>query len=164
MLQEEFQGGLTAAAREHHLNKSLSPVLFASEESLERNNSQTYQTTNPFNGEVVRAFDGYTDRQMEQMLATPRKPSGKSGLESRFGNIIGMAGALMLEQKEKFARLATLETGKRIGTSRGEVELSASILKYYADNTERFLARRPLNSIAGEATLVFAARGSSTGN
>jgi succinate-semialdehyde dehydrogenase/glutarate-semialdehyde dehydrogenase len=75
-----------------------------------------------------------------------------------------MAATLMLEQKEKFARLATLETEKRIGTSRGEVELSASILKYYADNTERFLARRPLNSIAGEATLVFAARGSSTGN
>ena len=65
----------------------------------------------------------------------------------------------MLEQKEKFARLATLEMGKRIAESRGEVELSASILKYYADNAETFLAPRPLNSIAGEAYIEYSPLG-----
>jgi succinate-semialdehyde dehydrogenase/glutarate-semialdehyde dehydrogenase len=65
----------------------------------------------------------------------------------------------MLEQKEKFARLATLEMGKRIAESRGEVELSASILKYYADNAEKFLAPRPLKSIAGEAYIEYSPLG-----
>ena len=73
--------------------------------------------------------------------------------------IVGKAASLMLEQKEKFARLATLEMGKRIAESRGEVELGASILKYYADNAETFLARRPLRSIAGEAYIEYSPLG-----
>jgi succinate-semialdehyde dehydrogenase/glutarate-semialdehyde dehydrogenase len=36
--------------------------------------------------------------------------------------------------------------GKRITESRGEVGLSAAILKYYADNAENFLAERALDS------------------
>jgi succinate-semialdehyde dehydrogenase / glutarate-semialdehyde dehydrogenase len=113
-----------------------------------------YQTVNPFNGEVVRTFDQHTDQQMEQMLAnadqTFRNIWSKKPVWDR-AKIVGKAASLMLEQKEKFARLATLEMGKRIAESRGEVELSASILKYYADNAETFLAPRPIKSIAGEA-------------
>jgi hypothetical protein len=58
--------------------------------------------------------------------------------------VLGKAATLMLDQRETFARLATLEMGKRIAESRGEVEFSASILKYYADHAEKFLAPRPL--------------------
>jgi succinate-semialdehyde dehydrogenase/glutarate-semialdehyde dehydrogenase len=65
----------------------------------------------------------------------------------------------MLEQKEKFAYLVTLEMGKRIEESRGEVELSASILKYYADNAETFLAPRQLHSSAGEAYIEYSPLG-----
>jgi succinate-semialdehyde dehydrogenase/glutarate-semialdehyde dehydrogenase len=98
-----------------------------------------YQTVNLFNGESVRTFDGHTDQQMEQMLAnadnTFREIWSKKAVRDR-AKIVGKAASLMLEQKEKFARLATLEMGKRIAESRGEVELSASILKYYAGNAE----------------------------
>jgi succinate-semialdehyde dehydrogenase / glutarate-semialdehyde dehydrogenase len=114
-----------------------------------------YQTVNPFNGEVVRTFDQHTDQQMEQMLAnadqTFRNIWSKKPVWDR-AKIVGKAASLMLEQKEKFARLATLEMGKRIAESRGEVELSASILKYYADNAETFLAPRPIKSIAARPT------------
>src|SRR5271170_4137216 len=117
-----------------------------------------YQTVNPFNGEVVRTFDEHTDQEMEQMLANAdqafRTIWSKKPVRDR-ARIIGKAASLMLEQKEKFARLATLEMGKRIAESRGEVELSASILKYYADNAEKFLAPRPLNSIAGDAHIEY---------
>jgi succinate-semialdehyde dehydrogenase/glutarate-semialdehyde dehydrogenase len=51
--------------------------------------------------------------------------------------VVGEAASLMLDQKEMFARLATLEMGKRIAESRG----SASILKYYADSAEAFISR-----------------------
>src|SRR5580658_5733204 len=108
-----------------------------------------YQTVNPFNGEVLRTFDEHTDQQMEQMLATADKTFREIWSKKPVGDrarIVGKAASLMLEQKEKFARLATLEMGKRIDESRGEVELSASILKYYAGNAEIFLAPRPLKS------------------
>ena len=61
----------------------------------------------------------------------------------------------MLEQKEELARLATMEMGKRIEESRGEVEISAAILKYYADNAEKFLAPRELNSSMGDAHIEY---------
>jgi succinate-semialdehyde dehydrogenase / glutarate-semialdehyde dehydrogenase len=96
----------------------------------------SYQTVNPFNGEVVRTFDEHTDQQMEQMLANADKTFREIWCEKPVrdrAKIVGKAAALMLEQKEKFARLTTLEMGKRIAESRGEVELTASILKYYAD-------------------------------
>ena len=92
----------------------------------------------------------------------PTRPFGKSGPKKSVrdrAKIVGKAASLMLEQKEKFARLATLEMGKRIAESRGEVELSASILKYYADNAEKFLAPRPLKSIAGEAYIEYSPLG-----
>jgi len=121
-----------------------------------------YQTVNPFNGEMLRTFDEHTDKQMDQMLAnadkTFREIWSKKPVRDR-AKIVGKAASLMLEQKEKFARLATLEMGKRIAESRGEVELSASILKYYADNAETFLAPRPLKSIAGEAYIEYSPLG-----
>jgi succinate-semialdehyde dehydrogenase / glutarate-semialdehyde dehydrogenase len=121
-----------------------------------------YQSVNPFNEEVLRTFEQHTDQQMEGMLATADKTfheiwSGKPVRER--ANVIGKAASLMLDQKEKFAHLATLEMGKRIGESRGEVDLSASILKYYADKAETFLARRPLNSTAGEAYIEYSPLG-----
>src|ERR1700687_2695163 len=121
-----------------------------------------YQSVNPFNGEVLRTFDQHTDQQMEQMLVTAdwtfREVWSRKPIRER-AKVIGKAASLMLEQKEKFARLATFEMGKRIAESRGEVELSASILKYYAENAETFLAPRPLNSIAGEAYIEYSPLG-----
>jgi succinate-semialdehyde dehydrogenase/glutarate-semialdehyde dehydrogenase len=121
-----------------------------------------YQSVNPFNGEVLRTFDEHSDQEMEQMLAradlTFREVWSRKPVRDR-AKVIGKAAALMLEQKEKFARLATLEMGKRIAESRGEVELSASILKYYADNGETFLAPRVLNSVAGEAYIEYSPLG-----
>jgi succinate-semialdehyde dehydrogenase/glutarate-semialdehyde dehydrogenase len=45
----------------------------------------------------------------------------------------------MRQRKDKFAELITLEMGKLLA-SRWEVNLSADILDYYADNGEAFLA------------------------
>ena len=59
------------------------------------------------------------------------------------------------DRKESLARLATIEMGKRIAESRGEVEISAAILDYYAKNAEKFLAPRELNSVMGDAHIEF---------
>jgi len=121
-----------------------------------------YQSVNPFNGEVLQTFEEHTDRQMEKMLASADKAfreiwSGNPIRER--AKIIGKAAFLMRDRKEKFARLTTLEMGKRIAESRGEVELSASILQYYADNAETFLTPRPINSIAGDAHIEYSPLG-----
>ena len=121
-----------------------------------------YQSINPFNGEVLRTFDQHTNQQMENMLATAheafRSLWSKAAIRDR-AKVVGKAASLMLERKEDLARLATLEMGKRIAESRGEVELSASILQYYADNAWTFLAPRILKSTAGDAHLEYSPLG-----
>ena len=57
----------------------------------------------------------------------------------------------MRERTDEFARLITLEMGKLIEQSRGEVALSAAIRDYYAQNAERFLAPEKLPTKTGEA-------------
>jgi succinate-semialdehyde dehydrogenase/glutarate-semialdehyde dehydrogenase len=48
--------------------------------------------------------------------------------------ILSQAALILRTHKEKYARLITLETGKLIAESRGEVALSANIIDDYAQN------------------------------
>ena len=65
--------------------------------------------------------------------------------------IVAQGRRALHAQADEFARIMTLEMGKRIGEARGEVEFSSSILAYYAKNAERFLAPVKLNPTVGEA-------------
>ena len=60
----------------------------------------------------------------------------------------------MRERTDELAQLVTLEMGKLVGESQGEVALSADILDYYAKNAERFLATDNLQPSSGEAEIV----------
>ena len=84
-----------------------------------------YQSVNPATGEVLQKFEERTDAQMMKALAaadaTYRESWSIAPYKER-AEYIGKAAALMLEQKEALARIATLEMGKRIAESRGEVK------------------------------------------
>ncbi len=113
-----------------------------------------YQSVNPATGELLQRFEEYTDDQMMAALAaadTTYRAKWSSASFKERAKYVGRAAALMLERKEALARLATMEMGKRIAESRGEVELSAAILSYYAANAEQFLAPRRLTSGMGDA-------------
>jgi succinate-semialdehyde dehydrogenase/glutarate-semialdehyde dehydrogenase len=117
-----------------------------------------YQSVNPATGELLQSFAEHSDRQMMDALATADKTYRESWSTTPYkerAEYIGRAATLMLEQKESLARLATIEMGKRIAESRGEVELSAAILKYYAKNAEKFLSPRELNSSMGDAHIEY---------
>ena len=74
--------------------------------------------------------------------------------------VIARAAKLLLDEKAELAKLATLEMGKRVAESRGEVEVSAAILQYFADNAAMFLfAPWPIKSVMGDAHLEFSPLG-----
>jgi succinate-semialdehyde dehydrogenase/glutarate-semialdehyde dehydrogenase len=125
-----------------------------------------YQSVNPFTGELLRRFDQHTDAQMESALAAADGVFQRAWSIAPFkdrSRIVGRAASLMLERKESLARLATLEMGKRIAESRDEVELSAAILRYYADHAESFLAPRTLETAAVGAHVEFSPLGALIG-
>lgn len=121
-----------------------------------------YQSVNPANGEILRSFDPHTDEQMRRALETADNTYRRIWSRMPIGEraaIVGRAASLMLERKDSLARLASLEMGKRISEGRGEVELSAAILEYYADNAAAFLAPRVIESKAGSARLEYSPLG-----
>jgi succinate-semialdehyde dehydrogenase/glutarate-semialdehyde dehydrogenase len=73
--------------------------------------------------------------------------------------IVGRAASLMQERKESLARLASLEMGKRISEGRSEVDLSAEILQYFADNAETFLSPKIIEAKVGYARLEYSPLG-----
>ncbi len=120
-----------------------------------------YRSVNPATGEVLKTFTEHTDQEMMDALAAADKTFvswATRPIEER-AKIISRAAQLLLERKSELAKLATLEMGKRIAESRGEVELSAAILQYFADHAAEFLAPKPFKSAMGDAHLEFSPLG-----
>ncbi len=102
----------------------------------------TYQTVNPFNNVALESFSDSTDAEVADRLsrahATFQAWSAQSFAQRKA--VCTRAAAILRERPDEFARLLTLEMGKLYAESLGEVELSASIIDYYAENAEAFLA------------------------
>ena len=120
-----------------------------------------YRSVNPATGEVLKTFTEHTDQEMMEALATADKAFASWAalpVDER-AKTISRAAQLLLERKCELSKLATLEMGKRIAESRGEVELRAAILQYFADNAAEFLAPKTIKSAMGEAHLEFSPLG-----
>ena len=112
-----------------------------------------YQSVNPYDGKTLKTFKELTDKEFEAKIAAAaacfetwrHKPYAERAA------IVAKAAAILHERADEFARIMTLEMGKRISEARGEVEFSSRILAYYAKNAERFLAPTKLNPTVGEA-------------
>ena len=111
------------------------------------------QTTNPATNKVVQSFDEMTDKQVDAAIAKSQSTfqvwKNKSYQDRAV--LVRKVAQLMREQKSKLAKLITLEMGKIVSQSESEIDLSANIIGYYADNAKTFLADKKLNPDAGEA-------------
>jgi len=113
-----------------------------------------YQTINPFTEEVVKTFPEDTDAQLQEIIAKADAVYKSDWRLRTLGErkaVVKKAAAILREQLDEFAKPITLEMGKLFREAQGEVELSADILDYYADNAEAFLAPRKLTVAGGEA-------------
>ncbi|SSC24764.1 Aldehyde dehydrogenase, partial [Klenkia terrae] len=117
---------------------------------------RAYATVNPFTGETEREFDSLPSDQVTAVVDRAHTAyldwRGRSVAER--AAVVGRAADLMLERTDAFAALITKEMGKRIQEAAGEVQLAASILRYYADKAEQFLAPRTIEVMKGEAVVV----------
>lgn len=113
----------------------------------------TYQSVNPYDGKILKSFEHLSSAQLEQSLATAEScfQAWKHTSYADRAAVLHKAAKLMRNNVDDFARLATLEMGKRIGEARGEVEFSADILAYYAKHAQAFLAPSKLEPKVGHA-------------
>ena len=107
-----------------------------------------YATTNPYTGEVIKTFPDATDADVAQALDEAQSAFERwkhTTFEHR-AHILQKTADLLRERHTQYASLLTLEMGKLIGEAEAEVELSAQILEYYAQNAAELLAPEKLTS------------------
>lgn len=113
-----------------------------------------YQTINPFTEELIKAFPEHTDAQLEGIIAKAESAyqnEWRLRTLTKRKTVLKKAAALLREKRDTFAKPITLEMGKLFREAQAEVDLSADILDYYADNASNFLATRKLRVADGEA-------------
>ncbi|MCW2583120.1 MAG: Succinate-semialdehyde dehydrogenase [Klenkia sp.] len=117
---------------------------------------RTYATVNPFTGETEREFPALAGAEVPAVVEAAHAAflEWRRRSVAERAAVVGKAADLMLERTDALAALITREMGKRIQEAAGEVQLAASILRYYADHAEQFLAERTIEVMKGEAVVV----------
>ncbi|GAC46813.1 NAD-dependent succinate-semialdehyde dehydrogenase [Gordonia aichiensis] len=114
-----------------------------------------YQVVDPATGDVVKEYPTATDEQVEAAITAAYDAfntwSKKSTVAERAA-LIRRVGELHTERKDELAKIIVREMGKPYDQSVGEVEFSAAIYEYYADNAEKFLADEPITLLEGEGS------------
>jgi succinate-semialdehyde dehydrogenase/glutarate-semialdehyde dehydrogenase len=103
-------------------------------------------TVNPATGETLQTFPAHDDAQVEAALARAaaaartwrRVPVGERAA------IVARAADILDEDRERFARMMTLEMGKPLQAARDEAAKCATACRWYAEHAERLLAPQTL--------------------
>jgi succinate-semialdehyde dehydrogenase / glutarate-semialdehyde dehydrogenase len=116
-----------------------------------------YAVVDPSTGETVEEYPTATDAQIEAAVAAATKAhrewSRKSTVAERAA-LIRKVAELHTERKAELAKIINREMGKPLDQSEGEVDFSAAIYGYYADNAEKFLADEPITLLDGDGSAL----------
>ena len=96
---------------------------------------------NPATGEKLQDYQAHNEAEIERRLGQAEKSfqqHRRRPFAQRAGLMVAAASVLEAE-KEKWARIITLEMGKILRASIDEVEKCARACRFYAENAERFL-------------------------
>ncbi len=116
-----------------------------------------YAVVNPANGETGEQFPTISDADLDQAIA--RADAAHSGW-SRSSSVTDRAALirrvseLHTERSQQLAEIIVREMGKPVAQALGEVEFSAAIYAFYADNAEKLLADEPIELLDGDGTAV----------
>lgn len=114
----------------------------------------SYQTINPATNKLIKTWPDHNEQQVEQALKTAddlyHSAWSKGPIQPRV-QVLKKLADLIDGRVDELAKAASVEMGKLINQSRGEVKLCAQIARYYAENAERFLAPTRYPSDLGEA-------------
>jgi succinate-semialdehyde dehydrogenase / glutarate-semialdehyde dehydrogenase len=99
-------------------------------------------TINPATGEVIKTFLPLTEAEIKKklQLAVSTFRAGRTAPFATRAQRMLKAAEILERDKDKFAHLMTLEMGKTYKSAVAEAVKCTTACRYYAENTERFLA------------------------
>ena len=104
-------------------------------------------TINPTTGTTEREFEPHSAEEVESRIAAAHSATKamRSTTFAERAEWMRKAADLLEGDVDSLAELITIEMGKPLAQSRGEVLKCAKGMRYYADNSEQFLADEPLD-------------------
>ncbi len=114
-----------------------------------------YAVVNPATGETLATYETFTDAQIEDAIARAHAAASvwaATPVAERAAVIRRIAEGHRAHRDE-LAAIITREMGKPLAAAVGEVDFSADIIEFYADNAEKINADQPLD-ILGDGTAV----------
>ena len=114
-------------------------------------------TVNPATGETLKTFQPLTPAEIEEkiQLAVKTFHAEKKTPFAERSKRMNKAAEILERDKEKFAKLMTLEMGKPYKAALAEAEKCASGCRFYAENAERFLADEIIESGAKKSFIRY---------
>jgi succinate-semialdehyde dehydrogenase/glutarate-semialdehyde dehydrogenase len=121
----------------------------------EERSMSDYAVVNPANGETGEPVPTISDADLAEAIA--RADGAHSGWSK--GSSVADRAALMhrvselhTERSQTLAEIIVKEMGKPISQAIGEVEFSAAIYAFYAENAEKLLADEPIELLDGDGS------------
>jgi succinate-semialdehyde dehydrogenase/glutarate-semialdehyde dehydrogenase len=116
-----------------------------------------YAVVNPATGETLRTYPTISDADLDAAVgraeAAHRAWAASSTVEERAGMLARLAG-LYTERAQELGEIIVREMGKPIEQAVGEVEFSAAIYEYYADNALSLMADEEIEPAEGGGSAV----------
>src|ERR1700754_2910877 len=114
-----------------------------------------YAVVNPATGETLKTYETISDDALRDAIGRAHDAHAGWGrgtsVEER-AKIIGRVAELHNERIDELAEIIVREMGKPIEQAKGEVEFSAAIYQYYADNGPKLLADESIELLDGEGS------------
>jgi succinate-semialdehyde dehydrogenase/glutarate-semialdehyde dehydrogenase len=114
-----------------------------------------YAVIDPASGETVKEYPTISDDDLRAAIGRVDKAwrewSAETSVEDRAA-LMGRVADLHNEQSDRLAEIIVREMGKPIEAARGEVEFSAAIYQFYADNGAKLMADEPIQLLDGDGS------------
>jgi succinate-semialdehyde dehydrogenase/glutarate-semialdehyde dehydrogenase len=116
-----------------------------------------YAVVDPADGRLVLEYPTASDDDVARAVASAHSAyegwARHSSVDERAALLRRVAG-LHVEQRDDLARIIVRETGKFLADALSEVDFTARIYEYYADNASTFLRDEPIELIAGAGSAL----------
>src|SRR5215218_1633072 len=116
-----------------------------------------YAVVNPATGETVKEYPTISDDDLRDAIGRTdqamRDWSAQTSVDDR-AQLVRRVGELHAEQRERLAEIIVREMGKPVEQALAELDFTAAIYEYYADNAPMLLADEPIELLEGEGSAI----------
>ena len=115
------------------------------------------QSINPATQEILKTFNAHTEEELENIVEKADQ-TFRSWQQSSFterSTLMMQAADILEQEKDYYAELISLEMGKPISQSLGEIKKCANVCRFYATKAEEYLKEEVIQTQASKSFVSY---------